>query len=100
MVIYQSETAHICGHKLTKVGDVCGAVLLELNFLKLLRTYLTAEVLDALPPENLNRIINDFETGVRKAFDGEDRTNYTVAMPGVPEKSCAKIKAGLLRLTA
>jgi hypothetical protein len=75
-------------------------VLLELNFLKLLRTYLTAEVLNALPPENLNRIINDFETGVRKAFDGEDRTNYTVALPGVPENCCAKIKAGLLRLTA
>ena len=57
------------------------------------------EVLEALPQENLNRIINDFETGVRKAFDGEDH-NYAVAMTGVPEGACSKIKAGLLRLTA
>lgn len=68
--------------------------------MKLLRTYLTTEVLDALPIENLDHIINDYENGVRKAFDGEDRTNYTVAMPGVPENSCSKIRAGLLRLTA
>jgi hypothetical protein len=85
---------------LMKIGDVCGAFLLEVNFIKLLRTYLSAEVLEALPTENLNHIINDYENGVRKAFDGEDRTNYTVTMPGVPEKSCTKIRAGLLRLTA
>lgn len=75
-------------------------MLLEINFLKLLRTWLTTDVLDALPQENLSRIINDFETGIRKVFDGEDSTNYAVAMPGVPEGSCLKIKAGLLRLTA
>ena len=85
---------------LMNTGDVCGAFLLEVNFVKLLRTYLTAEVLEALPAENLDHIINDFENGVRKAFDGEDRMNYTVTMPGVPERSCAKIRAGFLRLTA
>lgn len=80
-------------------GDVCGAVFLEINFENLLRTYLGAETLNALPLENLDGIINDFESGVRKVFDGEERA-YKVTVPGVPPSSCEKIKAGYLRLSA
>jgi hypothetical protein len=53
----------------------------------------------ALPRENLSGIINDFECGVRKIFDGEERA-YKVAVPGVPSRACNKIRAGYLRLSA
>jgi hypothetical protein len=72
-----------------------------LNFNKLLRTYLGEDLLESLPPENLARINNDFETGIRKIFDGEDRRgDYTVAMTGIPDSCSEKIRAGLLRLSA
>jgi hypothetical protein len=81
------------------IGDVCGAVFLNINFENLLRTYLGTATITALPRENLSGIINDFECGVRKVFDGEERA-YKVAVPGVPPSSCEKIKAGYLRLSA
>ena len=79
-------------------GDVCGAVFLEINFRNLLRTYLGANTLQRLPEENIDGITNDFQDGVRKIFDGEERA-YKVSMPGVPPRCCDKIRAGYLRLT-
>jgi hypothetical protein len=81
------------------VGDVCGAVFLEINFRNLLRTYLGQETLATLPIENVDGIVHDFQNGVRKIFDGDEKA-YKVSMIGVPEGCCDKIRAGYLRLTA
>lgn len=57
-------------------------------------------MLDALPAENIARIMNDFETGVRKSFDGTDDNNYSVAMFGIPDDPAKNIKGSLWRLSA
>ena len=81
-------------------GDVCGAVFLEANFRKLLRTYLGERVYDNLDPECEARIIRDFEHGIRRLYNGEGgKREYTVIMPGVPEGTCSQIRSGLLRLS-
>jgi len=79
---------------------LCGAVFLDESFRKLLRTYVGASTLDALSPETIARIMNDFETGVRKSFDGTDDINYSVAMFGIPDDPVKNIKASLWRLSA
>jgi len=66
-------------------GDICGAALLDEGFKRLLRSHVGAETLDNLPPENLARIMNDFETGIRKNFDGTDKFKYSVGMFGIPD---------------
>ena len=80
-------------------GDVCGAVFLEANFRKLLRTYLGDQVYDNLDPECEARIIRDFEHGIRRLYDGEGPREYNIIMPGVPEGTCSQIRSGLLRLS-
>ncbi|KAK5947351.1 hypothetical protein PMZ80_001501 [Knufia obscura] len=80
-------------------GDVCGAVFLEANFRKLLRTYLGETVYDNLDAECEARIIRDFEHGIRRLYDGEGEKSYSVITPGVPEGSCPQVKSGLLRLS-
>ena len=80
-------------------GDVCGAVFLEANFRKLLRTYLGTEIYDNLDPECEARIIRDFEHGIRRLYDGEPK-EHTIIMPGVPEGCCPQIKSGLMRLSS
>ena len=80
-------------------GDVCGAVFLEANFRKLLRTYLGEQVYDNLDPECEARIIRDFEHGIRRLYDSEGTREYTIIMPGVPEGTCSQIRSGLLRLS-
>jgi hypothetical protein len=86
--------------RLTPPGDLCGAVFLDESFRKLLRTYVGASTFDALPAENVVRIMNDFEIGVRKNFDGTDDINYSVAMFGIPDDPDKNIKASLWRLSA
>jgi hypothetical protein len=80
-------------------GDVCGAVFLEANFRKLLRTYLGGQVYDNLDPECEARIIRDFEHGIRRLYTGDGEKEYTVIMPGVPENTCSQIRSGLMRLS-
>lgn len=80
-------------------GDVCGAVFLEANFRKLLRTYLGEHIYDNLEAECEARIIRDFEHGIRRLYDGEGEKSYSIIMPGVPEHSCTQIKSGLMRLS-
>lgn len=67
--------------------------------MRLLRTYFGEAALKEFPTEDLDGINNDFETGVRKIFDGEERADK-VSVPGVDPKSCDKIKAEYLRLSA
>jgi hypothetical protein len=81
-------------------GDTCGAVFLDESFRKLLRTFVGADVFDNLPPDNVARIMNDFETGTRKTFDGTDNIKYSVAMFGIPDDPKRNIEASLWKLSA
>jgi hypothetical protein len=57
-------------------------------------------VFDKLPSDNVARIMNDFETGTRKTFDGTDNIKYSVAMFGIPDDPNRNIEASLWKLSA
>ena len=81
-------------------GDVCGAVFLEMNFRKLLRTYLGTDVLDNLEQEHRDWIICAWEDSIRALFTGTDDRKYTLVTPGVPNDASVKIKGGMMTLNA
>jgi hypothetical protein len=70
-----------------------------MNFKRLLRTTLKGETFDNLPPQNVIRIMNDFEAGIRKTFDGTDGRTYTIALPGVPDDAETGPQAGIMTLS-
>jgi len=44
--------------------------------------------------------MNDFESGIRKTFDGEDKMKYTISLPGVHDKPNICMQAGIMTLSA
>jgi hypothetical protein len=80
------------------LGDTCGAVILDANFKKLLRTELKEGIFDSLPNLNVSTIMRDFENGIRKVFDGTDNTPYTISLPGVADDSDSRIQANMMSL--
>jgi len=74
-------------------------VVLDMNFKRLLRTILKGDTFDNLPPQNVNRIMNDFEAGIRKTFDGTDSRTYTISLPGVPDDPETGLQAGIMTIS-
>ena len=84
---------------LTALGDFCGGVFLDLAFKRLLRTYLQADTFDTLPPLNVARIMNDFEYGIKRTYDGSDQTVHTISLPGVPDDPDIQLQANIMQLS-
>jgi hypothetical protein len=55
---------------------------------------------DNLPPQNVARIMNDFEAGIRKTFDGTDNRTYTISLPGVPDDPDNRVQANIMTLSS
>ena len=74
-------------------GDVCGATFLEVNFRKMLRTYVDA-ALNTLDSFNENRIICDWEDSIRATFTGTDDERYAIVTPGISTDASDRISNG------
>ncbi|KAK4167716.1 hypothetical protein QBC43DRAFT_342044 [Cladorrhinum sp. PSN259] len=60
----------------------CGAVFLDQNFQNHLRNRLTPQVWDAISAKDLKKFLNnEWEHGIKQAFDGLDEKSYTIDLP-------------------
>lgn len=64
-------------------GRLCGGVFLDQAFIELMRRKVTPDVWDALPKDEVQRLLNgDWEHGIKKQFHGQQKDWIVTLPPG------------------
>lgn len=71
------------------LGDLCGAVYLDETFDRIIRTIVGESTYDKLDPEVKAKMFeNDWEFAAKRIYNGNNRKEYLVDIPGYkPKKS-------------
>ncbi|KAI0517987.1 hypothetical protein F5B22DRAFT_654313 [Xylaria bambusicola] len=66
-------------------GDLCGSVFLDLAFERYITTIVGEEAYSYIKQVNKNKMLREFEFGVKRAFDGAEDKDYSVDLKGVED---------------
>ncbi|KAI0118627.1 hypothetical protein GGR51DRAFT_570436 [Nemania sp. FL0031] len=64
-------------------GGLCGSVFLDMAFEKYIISLVGQEVYAEIKQANKNKMLRDFEFGVKRAFDGSNDKDYSVDLKGI-----------------
>ncbi|KAI1123685.1 hypothetical protein F5Y10DRAFT_285795 [Nemania abortiva] len=64
-------------------GGLCGSVFLDMAFERYIMGLVGQEVYAGTKQANRNKMLQDFEFGVKRAFDGSDNNDYSVDLKGI-----------------
>lgn len=86
-VFLMREVKIIPGTKMlmTLTGDLCGSVFLDLAFQRYIMTLVGEDKYSAMKETSKKRMMRDFEAGVKRAYAGDPKKEYTVDLKGVED---------------
>ncbi|KAI0437600.1 hypothetical protein F4803DRAFT_538014 [Xylaria telfairii] len=66
-------------------GGLCGSVFLDMALERYIAGLVGQEVYSALKSENKDKMLRDFEFGVKRAFNGNSHQDYSVDLKGIED---------------
>ncbi|KAH0565665.1 hypothetical protein GP486_000939 [Trichoglossum hirsutum] len=84
--------------KVVGESGLCGSVFLDIAFKNFLSTFLGGDVHNA-PPQNLAKMMSDFEYGIKRQFTDNDTKTYSLFMPGCQDNPRIQLMNGRMTLT-
>ncbi|KAJ8131335.1 hypothetical protein O1611_g2287 [Lasiodiplodia mahajangana] len=66
-------------------GGLCGSVFLDMAFERYIIGLVGQEAYAGIKQANKNKMLRDFEFGVKRAFDGSDDKDYSVDLKGIDD---------------
>lgn len=80
LIVFQVQEQRQHLKEITKgIGESCGSVFLDERYKDLLRERLGTEVIDGLPPREMNDLMEQFIDNIKPEFDGVD--DHYVTLP-------------------
>lgn len=66
-------------------GDLCGSVFLDVAFAKYIETVIGEKQYNSIKESYRNKMMKEFEFGIKRAFNGHDDQTYSVDLKGVKD---------------
>lgn len=66
-------------------GGLCGSVFLDMAFERYIAGLVGQEVYSALKSENKDKMLLEFEFGIKRAFNGDGHQDYSVDLKGIED---------------
>ena len=66
-------------------GGLCGSVFLDVAFAKYIETVIGEKQYNSIKESYRNKMMKEFEFGIKRAFNGHDDQTYSVDLKGVKD---------------